>query len=257
MVGMYHYPKARESGGRSVLLCNPFGQEAIRAHRVFKVLADQLALRGVPTLRFDYHGTGDSPGDELDGDLIHWAEDVLSAHRQLESLAKTSESIWIGLRLGALLAALAWPKAQPKVGSLILWEPVADGRAYLEELVAADRSARLQAFSLDGRRLDAIRRESIADLPTEALGSALAPSLVRQLVSLDRSAIPKPTGGRVMIIGSSISLADIDARTFGDATTTRQLDLGISWAANDAGGGTISPTEAIRVLVSSVVGSKE
>ncbi|MBK7659827.1 MAG: hypothetical protein IPJ28_12035 [Betaproteobacteria bacterium] len=43
-----------------VLLCNPFGQEAIRAHRLVRVLGDRLAAAGFAVMRFDYYGTGDS-----------------------------------------------------------------------------------------------------------------------------------------------------------------------------------------------------
>jgi hypothetical protein len=58
-----------DAPGAAVLLCNPFGQEAIRCHRAFRLLSARLASSGIPSLRFDYFGTGDSPGNDGEGDL--------------------------------------------------------------------------------------------------------------------------------------------------------------------------------------------
>jgi hypothetical protein len=60
-------PAAR--AGCAVLLCNPFGQEALRSQRGFRVLADRFARTGCATLGFDYFGTGDSDGDDDDASL--------------------------------------------------------------------------------------------------------------------------------------------------------------------------------------------
>src|SRR5690606_7680103 len=129
--------------GVAALLCNPFGQEAIRAHRVFNVLADRLAQRGVPVLRFDYHATGDSPGDDDAGELMGWAMDILAAQEKLDALARPARRVWIGLRLGALLCAIASRSAAVAPDMLVFWDPVLDGAAYLYELARADRESRL------------------------------------------------------------------------------------------------------------------
>jgi hypothetical protein len=50
-------------GRRGVVLCNAWGQEALCAHRSWRLLAMDLAAAGLPTLRFDYPGTGDSLDD--------------------------------------------------------------------------------------------------------------------------------------------------------------------------------------------------
>ena len=42
-----------------VLLCNPLGDDLIRAHRPFRHLAEDLSAAGFPVLRFDFDGTGE------------------------------------------------------------------------------------------------------------------------------------------------------------------------------------------------------
>jgi alpha/beta superfamily hydrolase len=62
--GWLHRGVGPSSSG--VVICNPFGFEVICAHRTLRHLADSLAGAGLPTLRFDYDGTGDSAGDDRD-----------------------------------------------------------------------------------------------------------------------------------------------------------------------------------------------
>ena len=75
LFGCYHPPDgaARRSG---VVLCYPFGQEYVRAHRAFRLLANRLASVGFHVLRFDYHGCGDSSGGRGRGDLSRWKSDT-------------------------------------------------------------------------------------------------------------------------------------------------------------------------------------
>ena len=53
-----------------VVLCQPFGREAMWVHKGWRVFAEALADSGAPTLRFDYAGTGDSAGESEDGEQI-------------------------------------------------------------------------------------------------------------------------------------------------------------------------------------------
>ena len=85
---------------RAVLILNPFGQEAVRTHRLLRVTADRLARSGFDVLRFDYFGSGDSPGTDECADLQGWAQDVIAAHRMLREFSKAAHISWLGIRLG-------------------------------------------------------------------------------------------------------------------------------------------------------------
>jgi alpha-beta hydrolase superfamily lysophospholipase len=139
MWGMHHRPAAgTPSRAMGVVLCPPLGWEMIASHRSHRALADRLCARGFHVLRFDYPGTGDSSGDELDpGRVRAWLEGVGHAIEELKRRSQVNEVALVGVRLGAWLAALYASQEQlPSPAALILWAPFLTGRSYLRELRA-------------------------------------------------------------------------------------------------------------------------
>lgn len=128
------------AGERGVVLCNPFGYDALCTHRGWRKLAERLAAAGLPTLRFDYPGTGDSAGAEDDPDRVNaWLDSIAAAVRHLrEATGVTSVSL-VGLRLGATLAALAAERLGD-IDSLVLLAAPTLGRHYVRELRAHRQS---------------------------------------------------------------------------------------------------------------------
>lgn len=259
MTGFYHPPRSA-ANGLAALLCNPFGQEAIRAHRVFAVLAERLARRGVAVLRFDYYATGDSLGADEEGELEGWTGDVLAAHAQLEQLAQPRRTAWVGLRLGALLAARAAGRAATPPATLVAWEPVVDGPAYLAQLVRADRAAHLGGFSLDARRYALIERAPLPPEPEEALGFALAPTLRAQLRASAGADYGAARCERFVGIAASAEavarLGQLRAAAGGELLV-HQVKTRIAWASNDSGGTTIAPAEVVGLIVPAVLGDAQ
>jgi len=117
-----------------VVLCNPFGREAIRAHRLYRVMADRLSRSGCDVMRFDYFGTGDSAGEDGEVDLEGFALDLGAAHRELMERAGTAQVCWLGMRLGAMVAQRARESQPAGLARTIFWDPVFDGRDYLDLL---------------------------------------------------------------------------------------------------------------------------
>lgn len=135
LFGVYHPAAGRGEGGKAMVLCNPWGPEALRAHRGLRALADTLARGGWHVLRFDYFGTGDSEGDDGEGDVDVWTRDTVDAVLELCRLSGATGAVLAGLRLGAAIASLA-ARGRPDVHGLVLWDPVADGAGYLNDLPA-------------------------------------------------------------------------------------------------------------------------
>jgi pimeloyl-ACP methyl ester carboxylesterase len=116
-----------------VVICNPFGQEYIRAHRPLRELASRLAEAGFHTLRFDYHGCGDSAGEAGEARLEEWLADTAAAVAEVRELTGSPQVALVGLRLGGAIAVLAASR-QGGAEALVLWDPVIDGAGYLREL---------------------------------------------------------------------------------------------------------------------------
>ena len=121
--------------GHGVLICPPIGHEQVHSHRALRHLADALAEAGFPTLRLDYHGTGDSAGD-LQEPKRHavWLANLRSAVTWLQSELACKQITLIGVRFGAALATEI--ASELPLADLVLWAPVIKGRAYIRELKA-------------------------------------------------------------------------------------------------------------------------
>ena len=181
LLGALHVPQRLRRRATAVLLCNPFGEEASRAHRTFRVLATQLERAGYASLRFDYSSTGDSQGDSEAASVDAWLDDIAAAADRLRDAAGASRVALVGLRFGATLAALASVRGEQRPRHLLLWDPVIDGRGYLGELVEQHRT--YMRSEIGARWQDGLR---ISDgVPAEALGAPIGAALGGQIASID------------------------------------------------------------------------
>lgn len=123
-------------GKLGVVLCAPQGHEMMWSHRAWRHLADGLAQRDIPVLRFDYRGTGDAADLAETADPLEAAlEDIAAATAVLRRQAGVEHVVLCGLRLGASLAALAAARL-PQASGVVMLAPVLDGRLYLREMRA-------------------------------------------------------------------------------------------------------------------------
>ncbi|MEZ5730414.1 MAG: alpha/beta hydrolase [Burkholderiaceae bacterium] len=159
-----------------VVLCAPFGYEAVCAHRSLRHLAQASAARGLPTLRFDYDGVGDSAGAELDeGRVDAWVESVRAAIESLRARTGVERVHLAGLRFGATLAALA-ADGREDVATLVAIAPVVRGRAYLREL---------RALQIASGRGDAEIAPDGVDTVREVLGMPIGPGTWQSMGEID------------------------------------------------------------------------
>lgn len=139
--GWIHPPAPSAGSGPGVVLCPPLGNEAICTHREWMALAATLASRGMPVLRFDYPGTGDSADPDHPAGLADWLRGVHAAIACLRAETGVGSVALCGLRLGATLAWLATLETDG-IAAVAMLAPVISGRSWVRELrVAASGSS--------------------------------------------------------------------------------------------------------------------
>ena len=245
MYGVFHAGGTRRSPTVGVLLCSPFGQEAVRTHRMYRVLAERLSRAGLHVLRFDYHATGESAGDDEDGDLDGWCSDVVTAHGELLHRATCSRVAWLGTRLGGTLAALASARAARAPDRLVLWEPIADGRAYREELARSHGKALANSYSI-------VPTELTVTPTSEAIGFATSATLVAQLNALDEARLAGARAAEVVLIANrDASQCERLKRRYDAAglrTRSIAFEHAFEWTSEEAINTSLVPPTALQLL---------
>lgn len=117
-----------------IIVPPPF-EERKGTQRLLVGLGRRLEAAHTLVVRIDPFGTGDSAGALTDVDGRTWGSDMDAVASWLESQFPCLPQFWLGVRLSALhVLSLASTAQRPPAG-LVLWEPVADGRTFVRQLV--------------------------------------------------------------------------------------------------------------------------
>lgn len=120
LVGLLH-PAATAAPLTGVLVVVGGPQYRVGSHRQFVLLARQLSASGIPVLRFDYRGMGDSGGASRDFSSIN--RDIATAiDAFLVAVPGLQKVILWGLCDAATAAAIYAP-ADPRVAGVVLLNP--------------------------------------------------------------------------------------------------------------------------------------
>jgi alpha-beta hydrolase superfamily lysophospholipase len=189
-----HWPTGGLTSDIGLVICKPFGYESICAHRSMRAFAETAAALGVPVLRFDYLGTGDSAdSDPAAGQIEIWLRDVAAAADELRRCTGVKRVCLLGFRLGALLATAAAARGAV-ADALILVAPVLDGRRYLRELRTTSLAG---AGAANASRSD---KQAGAAGSMEVGGYALSPATIAQLSQLNVATLTAPPAAEMLII---------------------------------------------------------
>jgi len=252
LFGAYHAPK-HAGKNRGVVICNPFGDEMIKAHRALRQLAMQLAGSRLHALRFDYFATGDSSGDGEEGRLARWCADVSDAADELKDVSGVAKVSLAGLRLGASLALRA-ACGRRDLARVALWDPVVNGRAYLADLRRFHDVYLAREFPPEGPRL-----EDAGFGPDELMGFPLPPELRAEIEALDLTREDFDAVRAVTMVVSTRdprydALADHLERQ-GAEVVIEHVPVGVNWNSDESMESSLVPTEAIDALVEALISS--
>lgn len=213
MVGIVCLPAAvplQDDIGVLIIVGGP--QYRAGSHRQFTLLARHLADRGIPSLRFDYRGMGDSEGDARNFEDI--ADDVRSAVDALtEAVPGVRRVVLWGLCDGATAAALyAW--RDDRVAGIVLLNPwVQDAQAHAQAVLKTYYVGRLADprfwRSLMTGKVNLLR--SVASLANTVVG-ACAGRVSPALQAGSPMAPPKGTDQPAVSDGGCARVADAAPR---------------------------------------------
>lgn len=106
---------------RGVLLLADAAQYRVGSHRQFTLLSRMLAARGIPVMRFDLRGMGDSDGDPQGGEEVN--QDIRAALKEFGAHLPDMDEIVL-LALGdAAPAAAFYAPLDARVRALVLLNP--------------------------------------------------------------------------------------------------------------------------------------
>jgi alpha-beta hydrolase superfamily lysophospholipase len=189
LFGWVHRAPARARVG--LVICSPFGYEAICAYRVLRHFAQAAAAAGFPALRFDYDGAGNSAGDDREpARLVAWTASVGHAIDAVREQTGVERVVLLGIRLGALIATLA-ATTRDDVDSLVAIAPVVAGKAHVRELRA------LQMSTVSLPRPPGVVDE--ADVQP-ALGFPLTASTKAELSAVDLARLERAPAPSVLLL---------------------------------------------------------
>lgn len=208
LFGCCHPPSIPGQGRAAVVLCHPMGEEYIRFHRALRQLALQLSSRGFAVLRFDLSGCGDSAGDEQDWRMSQWQKDLILAIVEMRQRHPQLLTALVGLRLGATIAATV-AAAQGGVHALVLWDPVVNGQAYLQELRTLHRGMLLRAHVLPRPPKGQPEVAMGHDAPDhdgaseELLGFALTPAFRADITAVSLQGLDRAPAPQALLLQST------------------------------------------------------
>lgn len=177
-----HFPRTRLVRDMGVLLCPPIGHEYYRTYRALVRLAEQLSDSGYTVMRFDYLGTGESEGPSGHARIQGWASDAGRAAARLQEVDTVNQVAMIGMRAGAVNAALAALELD-LVKLLVMWEPTIPGDTYVAGL-----SQLHQQLLTDLERFP-FQRDSRDSLISEYVGYVYGQPLLDDFRALDPAAL--------------------------------------------------------------------
>jgi uncharacterized protein len=198
---IWHPPQPGQGLRGPVVHVHAFAEEMNKSRRMVAQQARALAASGFGVLQLDLFGCGDSDGEFGQARWPIWLADVAAACEAADArwqvatggTAAAERWLW-GHRLGALLAAQAATQAGPAPWNLLLWQPVLNGKAHLQQFLRLDAAASMLGKSRPPGHPGARERLNQGE-PVEVAGYGIHPALAEAIDAVRLK--PPPASVRV------------------------------------------------------------
>ena len=177
LLAMHYMPIPPMRTRANLVYVHPFGHEMLHSRHAIAAICRKLAEAGRGVLAVDSYGCGDSCGEAEDAQWEIWRDDLRLTVEWLHRRSSEPVSLW-ALRFGALLAMDYARSCRPKLGEIILWQPLLRG-----DMVT-------RAFTQLPTVADALQRDTVDDGDiTNVFGPNLTPALATAIEKLDLAAL--------------------------------------------------------------------
>jgi pimeloyl-ACP methyl ester carboxylesterase len=200
---------------------------------------------GFTVLRFDYYGCGDSAGDSVQADFSQWLIDIRAAIDEVRSRAVISKLGLIGARVGAALATLVGVE-RSDIDAMVLWDPVVNGKCYLDELVEQQRK-------WQNERPFITQPSEPQEQILEVFGFPISAALREMLEQVDLLKLKSRPANRVLTLESDRTEYGFQLsrhlRMSGADSEYTHVPMPRVWVRRAAGDDVVVPTPMMRTIV--------
>jgi pimeloyl-ACP methyl ester carboxylesterase len=163
------------------------------------VLGARAAARaGLAAFRYDARAHGDSTGEAGKVTFSDLVEDACAAADRARKHSGASQVIWVGVRLGCLIAAEAIARRND-AAAFAMWEPLHDGGEYIRSVIRAALFCQVAQGKPSNMTVD----ESLKNLELEGvrpvIGTYLYRAFSRSVQNADLESALKSWGGDTLI----------------------------------------------------------
>jgi pimeloyl-ACP methyl ester carboxylesterase len=183
------------------------GVEQLTLYRQEVLAARAAAARGFPVLRYHARGHGDSAGSAADVTLASLVADARAAADEARRRSGRMRVVWLGVRLGALLAAVAGGPGSGRddAAGFVLWEPAAKPADFFRQQLRTLLFSRVAGGQKPDATVDQLLERIEEEGSVDVLGYSLQRTLLR---SFDGASLEASLAG----CGVPVLLVQVQAR---------------------------------------------
>lgn len=190
-----------------VVHVHALGVEQITLYRQEVLAARAAAARGFPVLRYHSRGHGDSSGSSADVTLASLVADARAAADEALRRGGRTRVLWLGVRLGALVAALAGgpTSGRSDAAGFVLWEPAGKPADFFRQQLRTLLFSRVAGGHKPEATVDQLLQRIDQEGSVDVLGYSLQRSLVK---SFEGASLESALAG----CGLPVLIAQVQAR---------------------------------------------
>lgn len=198
LFGVLHLPTTMAQRSFGVVYCAPLFEEKLWSHRIAVNFARFLCAIGIPVLRFDYFGDGESEGLFEDASVRSRVCDIEDAAEFLRSQASIRAVIPVGLGYGGTLAVSALA-ASTSIAGVVAWQPIMNGGDYIQNILRTHLSAQMVVHRKIAYDRPALVNQIESGQTVNVEGYEIGKALYSEMLAVDMPSMLEKTNRPILV----------------------------------------------------------